>query len=231
MKKTAYLLFFLLSGCDFLDNLTSFLEPKFKGKAYIVNTRHNPGSYIRIKSELQSFGVTCNEFNSADLPSIKQHRKIWQKIVDGDETQIMILEDNVYFEKKFKRRLQQYMQDLPQDWDIAFLVIGRENNKYGCFISVGDIFRDIDEVKGHPYVAQIQKTNRVYGLYGYVINKKGAEKLLNITKNTSTDISDTIFQKGGINTGYIKAYVSMFKLLEPKLTKAELDEIEKRSIG
>ena len=219
MKKTICFICFLLSGCDFLDNLTSFLEPKFKGKAYIVNTRHNPGSYIRIKSELQSFGVTCNEFNSADLPSIKQHRKIWQKIVDGDETQIMILEDNVYFEKKFKRRLQQYMQDLPQDWDIAFLVI------------VGDIFRDIDEVKGHPYVAQIQKTNRVYGLYGYVINKKGAEKLLNITKNTSTDISDTIFQKGGINTGYIKAYVSMFKLLEPKLTKAELDEIEKRSIG
>ena len=125
--------------------------------------------------------------------------------------------------------MQRYIKDLPQDWDIAFLVIGRENNKYGCFISVGDIFRDIDEVKGHPYVARIQKTNRVYGLYGYVINKKGAKKLLEITKNTSENIGDIIFQKGGINTGYIKAYVSMFKLLEPKLTQTNIDEINKRS--
>lgn len=228
MKKILCLSFLLLSGCDFLDDLTRFLEPKFKGKAYIVSFKKDKNSYNRVKSELRSFGITCNEFGFENLTPIEQHRQIWQKIADGNEIQAMVLEDNVYFEKGFQKKLQQYIQDLPQNWDIAFLVIGRENNKYGCFISVGDIFRDIDEVKGHPYVAQIQKTNRVYGLYGYIINKKGAEKLLNLTKNSTTDIIDVIFQKRGINTGYIKAYVSMFKLIEPKLIKSDIDKIEKR---
>lgn len=229
MKNAICFLCLLLSGCDFLNDLTSFLEPKFKGKAYIVCSKTYESSYDRVKSELQSFGVTCSEFKYGNLSPMNQHRKIWQKIADSNETQAMILEDNVYFEKEFKQRLQQYIQDLPQDWDLAFLVIGRENNKYGYFISVGDIFRDIDEVRGHPCVAQIQKTNRVYGLYGYIVNKKGAKKLLKLTKSPSENISDIIFQKGGVNTGYIKAYVSMFKLLEPKLTKAEIKKIDKRT--
>ena len=138
MKKAICVLCFLLSGCDFLNELTSFLEPKFNGKAYIVCSKNNKSSYDRVKSELQSFGITCGEFKSEGLTQTKQHRKIWQKIIDGDETQAMIFEDNVYFGKKFKQKLQLYIQDLPQDWDIAFLVIGRENNKYGYLISVGD---------------------------------------------------------------------------------------------
>ena len=228
MKKILYFSIFLLTGCDFLDNLTRFLEPKFNGKAYVVSKKNDESLCERIKSELQSFGIECLDLKSEALTPTEQHKKIWQEVLNSDENQAMVLEDNVYFEKGFKKKLQNYIQDLPQDWDIAFLVIGRESNKYGCFIAVGDIFRDIDEVERHPYVAKVQKTNLAYGLYGYIINKKGAKKLLNVTKDRSTDISDLVYQKGGINTGYIKAYVSMFKLLEPKLTKSDIDEIEKR---
>ena len=229
MKKLVYFLFFLLSGCDFSDSLSELFGPKLKEKVYIVNSSGDQESYERIISKLQSLNMVYDASIAKISSKTERHRKIWQHVADGTESQVIVLEDNVRFEKGFKRNLQRYIKDLPQDWDIAFLVIGRENNKYGCFISVGDIFRDIDEVKGHPYVARIQKTNRVYGLYGYVINKKGAKKLLEITKNTSENIGDIIFQKGGINTGYIKAYVSMFKLLEPKLTQTNIDEINKRS--
>ncbi len=235
MKKTACLLFFLLSGCNFFEDLSEFFGPKFDEKVYIISSKDNKESLNQIKNQLESLGIKYSEFTTetdTKQPSknIQQnHRKIWQQVVDGKESQVIVLEDNVRLENGFKRNLQKYIKDLPKDWDIAFLVIGRENNKYGCFISVGDIFRDIDEVNGHPYVAQIQKTNRVYGLYGYIINKKGAKKLLKLTKNSSKNISDDIFQKGGINTGYIKAYVSMFKLIEPQLTKAKIDEINKRT--
>ena len=228
MKRILYFSIFLLSGCDFLDNLTDFLNPKFKGKTYVVSLKNDRSSYERVKSELKSFGIVCSNLESEALTPAEQHRKIWRQVADGNENQAMILEDNVYFEKDFRRKLQRYVQDLPQDWDIAFLVIGRENNKHGCFIDVGAIFRDIDEVEKHPYVAKIQKTNRAYGLYGYIINKRGAKKLLDITKDRSTDISDLVYQRGGINTGHMKAYVSMFKLLEPKLTKSDINEIDKR---
>lgn len=219
MKKIFCLSIFLLSGCDFLDNLTGFFKPTFKGKAYIVSIKGDKSSYERLRSKLQSFGIMCSDLKSDALTPTEQHKKIWQKIANGRETQAIILEDNVYFEKKFKKQLQRYILDLPQDWDIAFLVIGRENSKYGCFISVGDIFRDIDEVENHPYVAKIQETNKAYGLYGYIVNKKGAKKLLNLAKNSLVNLSDLIYQKGGINTGYIKAYVSMFQLLEPKFNE------------
>lgn len=229
MKKIVCFLFFILSGCNFFEDLSEFFSPKFDEKVYIVNSSDNQKSYNQIILELQSLGITCNESTTKAYSKIEKHRNVWKKLADGEESQAIILEDNVRFEKGFKKNLQKYIKDLPEDWDIAFLVIGRENNKYGCFIPVGDIFRDIDEVKGHPYVARIQKTNRVYGLYGYLINKRGAKKLLKLTKNIHTDVNNIIFQKGGINTGYIKAYTSMFKLLEPKLTKTEIDEMNKLS--
>lgn len=226
MKKIICFFSFLLSGCDFFDNSSGFLEPKFKGTAYIINLESNENSNKRLSSELKSFGVDCEKLESGAASSVNPHRKIWQKIAEGNETQAMVLEDNVYFEKGFKRKFFRYIQDLPEDWDIAFLVIGRDN-KYG-FTPVGDIFRDIDEVQSHPYVAQIQKANRVYGLYGYVVNKRGAKKLLKLTENVEGDVNDIIFQKGGVNTGYVTAYVSMFKLLEPKLSKADIDKAESR---
>lgn len=237
MKKTAYLLFFLLSGCNFFEDLSEFFGPKFDEKVYIITSKNNKESLNQIKNQLESLNIKYSEFiaeTDEQLPkkNIQQnHRKIWQQVADGKESQVIVLKDNVRLEKGFKRNLQKYIKDLPEDWDMAFLVIGRENNKYGWFISVGDIFRDIDEVKGHPYIARIQKTNQVYGLYGYLINKRGAKKLLKLTENTSADINDTIFRKGGINTGYVKAYVSMYKLLEPKSTKSEIDEINNCSIN
>lgn len=228
MKKAIGFGTLILAGGYFFDNYTNFLEPKFKGKAYIVSVENNKKSLEKIKLDLQSFGITYDEFKPKSSTQSEKHKEIWQKIIKTDETQAIILEDNVYFEKRFKQNLRKYIQDLPQDWDIAFLVVGRENDRYGYFVSVGDIFRDIDEVEGHPYVARIQKTNQVYGLYGYIINQKGAQKLLKLTKNESQNLSDTVFQKGGINTGYIKAYVSMFKLLKPKLTKTNVDSFNSR---
>lgn len=235
MKKITYLLFFILSGCNFFEDLSEFFGPEFNEKVYVISSKNNKEPREQIKNQLKSLGIKYSEFiteidTTQHQRIIQQnHKKFWQRIAYGEESRAIVLEDNVRLEKGFKKNLQRYIKDLPEDWDIAFLVIGRENNKYGWFISVGDIFRDIDEVKGHPYVAQIQKTNRVYGLYGYIINKKGAKKLLKLTEKPSDDISDIIFQKGGINTGHIKAYVSMFKLLEPQLTKTEIDEINNRS--
>ncbi len=228
MKRVIYFLCFLLSGCNFWDNLTDLWISKFEGKAYIVSSNSSQESYERLFSKLKSFGIDCDEFKPAKSMSAEQHREIWRKIATSDESLALVVEDNVCFEQKFKRKFLRYVQDLPQDWDIAFLVVSRENNKYGYFISVGDIFRDIDEVQGHPYVAKIQKTNKVYGLYGYVINKKGAKKLLKLTENANTDICDIIFQKGGINTGYVKAYVSMFKLMKPKLSETDINKMQNR---
>ncbi len=93
------------------------------------------------------------------------------------------------------------------------------NSKYGY------IFRDLDEVQGNRFVAKIQRTNLGYGMYGYVINRSGAKKLLMLSETLDYPIDDILFQQGGINTGKIIGYVAMEKLLYPKLTDSEIKKM------
>ena len=93
------------------------------------------------------------------------------------------------------------------------------------FPNIGYIFRDLDEVQGHRFVAKIQRTNLVYGMYGYVINRNGAKKLLMLSETLDFPIDDILFQQGGINTGKIIGYVAMEKLLYPKLTDSEIKKM------
>lgn len=150
------------------------------------------------------------------------HREIWKELIKNKYDKVMVFEDDVVLDEDFRSNLREYISDLPDDWDIAFLGVGRRNNKYGYFVCVGEIFRDIDNVEGHPFVAKIQPTNLVYGLYGYIINRKGAKKLLDLTDTSDYPIDDMVFQQGGINTGKIKGYVAMKKMVEPKCANSEI---------
>ena len=156
----------------------------------------------KVRFSLGEVGVACS------------HREIWKKVIENDYDKVIIFEDDIAPGEDFKKRLNEYLNDLPDDWDIAYLGVGRRGNKYGYFICVGSIFRDIDNVEGHPFVAKIQPTNLVYGMYGYAINKRGAKKLLKATDESSFPIDDIVFQQGGIDTGNVKGYVAKKKLIK-----------------
>ncbi len=175
--------------------------------------------------KLMQIDTTHRRFSLGEIGCACSHREIWKQIASGKMNEAIVFEDDVIFEPYFKENLQKYMQDLPADWDIAFLGVGRRNNKYGHFVCVGEIFRDFDEVPNHPNVAKIQPTNLSYGMYGYIINAKGARKLLELTDKSAFPIDDIVYQQGGINTGKIQGYVAMKKLLEPKLTDSEIKKM------
>ena len=156
----------------------------------------------KVRFSLGEVGVACS------------HREIWKKVIENGYDKVIIFEDDIAPGEDFKNRLNEYLNDLPDDWDIAYLGVGRRGNKYGYFICVGSIFRDIDNVEGHPFVAKIQPTNLVYGMYGYAINKRGAKKLLKATDESSFPIDDIVFQQGGIDTGNVKGYVAKKKLIK-----------------
>lgn len=156
----------------------------------------------KVRFSLGEVGVACS------------HREIWKKLIENDYDKVIIFEDDIAPGEDFKKMLNEYLNDLPDDWDIAYLGVGRRGNKYGYFICVGNIFRDIDNVEGHPFVAKIQPTNLVYGMYGYAINKRGAKKLLKATDESCFPIDDIVFQQGGIDTGNVKGYVAKKKLIK-----------------
>ncbi len=172
--------------------------------------------------KLMNITVKNAHFSLGEIGCACSHREIWKEVISKNYSRVIVLEDDVIFEQDFKNKLINYINDLPMDWDIAFLGVGRRHNHNGYFVNVGEIFRDIDEVKNHPFVARIQPSNLTYGMYGYIINPKGAKKLLKITDKSNFPIDDIVFQQGGINTGFVKGYVYMFKLLEPNLNNSEI---------
>lgn len=210
---------------DFQNTKTGeFLAEEKKKDFYKYSWKNRPGTYnVALHGRpLMKIFVGKRRFSLGEIGVACSHREIWKEMIKNNYDKVMVFEDDVILDKDFKKNLAEYIADLPDDWDIAFLGIGRRHNKYGYFVCVGEIFRDIDNVENHPHVAKIQPTNLVYGMFGYIINQKGAKKLLELSNFSEYPIDDIVFLQGGINTGKVKGYVAMKKMLEPKQNDSEI---------
>jgi GR25 family glycosyltransferase involved in LPS biosynthesis len=89
------------------------------------------------------------------------HRKAWLNILNNDDEKVLILEDDIYFNDNFINQLNNYLNNI-KDYDILYLGYhhlshGQEYNKYYS-----------------------KPRGVVYGLFGYIVNKRIAQKLLDI---------------------------------------------------
>ena len=109
------------------------------------------------------------------------HRAIYQKIINDDINSCLILEDDITIDDKFNEKIK-YIENqiLNSEYDLYFL--GYHPTSH-C---------DLNQ----------ERFNKVYGLFGYIVTKKGAKKLLDlfpITYQIDTEISrnsDKIIIKG-----------------------------------
>jgi glycosyl transferase family 25 len=90
------------------------------------------------------------------------HRNLATKIIEemSDNNYVLILEDDVVLEDDFMNKLNKYIKDMPK-FDMLFIGYHMKQNKM-----VGDSFYD--------------KPLKLWGLFGYIINKKGASELLKL---------------------------------------------------
>jgi len=99
------------------------------------------------------------------------HRVAWEKVIKGNDEYVLILEDDIWFDKYFNKKLENIMGIVPS-YDILYLGnSGYYNNLEGKYLDM---------------------PNLVYGLFGYIINKKAATLLLSafpITYQIDTEIS------------------------------------------
>lgn len=94
------------------------------------------------------------------------HRSAWKRIIDQNLESALILEDDIHIDQNFHQKLHQYMRlAKPLMYDVLFIGYHPATIKYISPRSVNDVF---------------VKSPRTYGLFGYVVSKKGAEKLLKI---------------------------------------------------
>lgn len=161
------------------------------------------------RMSLGEVGVTCS------------HREIWKKLLKSNYDKVLIIEDDVIFDKNFKNKLNAYIKDLPEDWDIAYLMVGHPHTAYKYFPNFKEAFGYLDDVKGHHLVAKILPKNRGYGTCAYLINHRGARKLLKKTEGLSLPIDDIIFHSG-IGTGEVIGYTAKEYMGEPILGDSEI---------
>jgi GR25 family glycosyltransferase involved in LPS biosynthesis len=89
------------------------------------------------------------------------HRKCWENILNNDDKKVLILEDDIYFDDNFNDKLKSYLLQVPE-YDILY--IGFHESKKS--IKYNDILKKPENV--------------VFGLFGYIIDKNIAKKLLDM---------------------------------------------------
>tara|TARA_A100000164_G_C21839053_1_gene739199 strand:+ start:515 stop:1285 length:771 start_codon:yes stop_codon:yes gene_type:complete len=95
------------------------------------------------------------------------HYNIFYNIVEkknNDKDIYLILEDDIKFEKNLIYNINQLLKDAPLNWDIIYI-------GYGPLL---------DNYKNKKIKDNWYKTNRVHGTFGYLLNKKGARKILDL---------------------------------------------------
>ena len=109
-----------------------------------------------------------HKLNKGAMGCYLSHLGILKKAYRDKDNIIIVLEDDIIFNKDFKENLEKYYKEVPDDWDIIYLGGSRLRGK------------KISEhvVKG---VYDIKTTSDYnMGTYAMMINKKGVKKLLKV---------------------------------------------------
>ena len=87
------------------------------------------------------------------------HKRAFEQVLYGKDDYVLILEDDIWFDTNFTNKIMDIMHKVP-DYDILWL--GYHNKTNAKTIGNFDV------------------PNTLYGLFGYIINKKAASVLLDI---------------------------------------------------
>lgn len=113
------------------------------------------------------------------------HRAVWKAINSSTISSALILEDDIEIDERIIEKLQSYEKYIP-DFDVLFLGYHPATLKYlNSSNNVNDV---VIELAKHD-------KSRIYGLFGYVVSKKGASKLLKlfpISEQLDTELSKNI---------------------------------------
>ena len=134
----------------------------------VPNTIITSDGIINAKSKTGRVGISLTP---GAIGCALSHRKAWTKIRDDPSIQTaLILEDDIQLEKDFVPILKYYLETVKNKYDVLFLGYHPATIKY----------MQINKMNESELFFQ---TSKVYGLFGYVVTKNGAKKLLKIFPN------------------------------------------------
>jgi len=151
-----------------------------RGKADAINNKQ------KVYVPLTRGGVGC----------ALSHKNTYHKIISDGVEAGLILEDDIHIKHldKFIKKLNYLVSMAPKDFDILYLGYHDTSIKH-IYNQVNDFY---------------SKSNFVYGLFGYVVTNKGAQKLLRIfpiSEQIDTEISYNFAKPSNNKNNQIIAYL------------------------
>lgn len=212
------MLFFVINLETSKDRLINFNKSMELNKQSYVRYNAIDGRKLKLyrnyfrKSFLNKHSISYFENLKGSIACALSHCALWNMILklNNDKTYV-IMEDDIKFDKDFKKKIEFFIDRLPNDWDVLYLgrqyLVGKLVNKY--FVKGSST-----EMKGFNISS-----------HGYVLRKKGAEKLYNIVYPLSDIEQDLTLRK---NMHKYNAYF----LLEPIITRCKMKStINENNIG
>lgn len=155
-----------ISGIDLRNFDTRILTLIPNLNAFIKNNEGEFGNnyYTKYQDEI------IDRNNLGSLGCALSHIYVYKNIINNNIPYSVILEEDAIIYDEFDKKLQKVLNNLPENWDIVFLGMS-------CNYSHDDRCKDNDDMKciGN----NIYTIKYIYGTYGYLINLKGAKKIMN----------------------------------------------------
>jgi len=115
-----------------------------------------------------------HELSRAEIACVLSHRQIYQEIVENNIDTVLVLEDDVYLSEQIGELLR-LPHLFPHGWDIVEL---------GCCARKTFLkkIKTPQAISGFGELKKAVGMREVIGSYGYIVNFKSANKLLDSTK-------------------------------------------------
>jgi GR25 family glycosyltransferase involved in LPS biosynthesis len=147
------------------------------------------GVYGKELSELdlkKNTTESCNKYcTKSMIGCAMSHLKTWETVLKNNDKTALILEDDVMLPNDFKYKINKYMKQVPDNYDIVYVgCLGCEYKKRSKTITTFLLgFNGLQE-REHSIISEnVYIPNFPLALHCYIISYKGAKKLINIVKN------------------------------------------------
>ena len=184
--------------------LTRF--PAILGKKVELKKWLTPDALIQIKETEETNTRTHHyQLTRGAVGCFLSHYTLCKQLTeDPDADYYLIFEDDIIFNRNLSRNLNNYLSLAPSDWDIIQLYTHRKTAEFKT-------------------VGQFYKPQGFWGTQGYIINKKGAQKLVNEVVKNKIDGQIDAYLSRMIQQDKINLYITKQRLVGLNLNIRDTD--------
>jgi len=126
------------------------------------------------------------------------HIKTWKEFLKTDAEYAIIFEDDVVFDKNFKKEFNEIMKILPNEYDILYLGCFGCNSEINIFTYMSSMVGLVN-LKNYKLNKYINKPVVAYATHSYIVSRSGANKLLKYIEGNISNHIDFQINKLMIN--------------------------------